>query len=259
MRARFITVVAATLALLLSTPAVAQWIDYKTPGVPRLPDGKPNLSAPAPRTADGKPDLSGIWQAGRAGEYGYDYDVTQNLQPGDLLPWAKALRMQRVQEFRKDSPLTRCLPVSIPFLNFRGLSRMVQTPGLMVILYESPNSPHRTIFMDGRPLPVDPNPTWLGYSVGRWEDDTTFVVDSNGTDDRTWLDNAGTIDTGTCTRPKAIAPFQTDRMLRAFGMVCSCCCEISVSKTHGRGGRPAARPLVGLVLRFHTQWRNRCP
>ena len=133
MRSHLRAMAAATLALALSAPTGAQWIDYKTPGVPRLPDGKPNLAAPAPRTADGKPDLSGIWQAGRAGEYGYDYDVTQNLQPGDLLPWAKALRQKRVQDFRKDSPLTRCLPVSIPFLNFRGLSRMVQTPGLMVM------------------------------------------------------------------------------------------------------------------------------
>src|SRR5216683_969058 len=190
MRGRLTAIVAATLALSLAAPAVAQWIDYKTPGVPRLPDGKPNLTAPAPRTADGKPDLSGIWQAGRAGEYGYDYDVTQNLQPGDLLPWAKALRMRRVQDFRKDSPLTRCLPVSIPFLNFRGLSRIVQTPGLMVILYESPNSPHRTIFTDGRPLPIDPNPTWLGYSVGRWEGDT-LVITTAGFNDRAWLDTAG--------------------------------------------------------------------
>ncbi len=198
MRVYLTPIAAATLALALCAPAVAQWIDYKTPGVPRLPDGKPNLAAPAPRTADGKPDLSGIWLAGRAGEYGYDYDVTQNLQPGDLLPWAKALRQKRVQDFRKDSPLTRCLPVSIPFLNFRGLSRMVQTPGLMVILYESPNSPNRTIFMDGRPLPVDPNPTWLGYSVGRWEGDT-LVVTTNGLNNDGWLDVGGNPQTETLT------------------------------------------------------------
>src|SRR5262249_881715 len=130
---------------LLSIPVAAQWINYPTPGIPRLPDGKPNLTAPAPRTADGRPDLSGVWRAGSAGQYGYDYDVTQTLASGDLLPAARALRLQRVQDFRKDSPLARCLPVSIPFLTFRGLSRMVQTPGVMVILYESPNSPHRLI------------------------------------------------------------------------------------------------------------------
>src|SRR5215831_5162358 len=139
MNARPIGIAVALLGCALCAPAIAQqWINYPTPGVPRLPDGKPNLSAPAPRTADGKPDLSGIWRAGRAGEYGYDYNVAQNLKPGDVQPSAEALRLKRVQDFRKDSPLARCLPVSVPFLNFRGMSRIVQTPALIVMLYESP-------------------------------------------------------------------------------------------------------------------------
>src|SRR5438445_7095277 len=91
----------------MSVSLTAQWFNYPTPGIPRLPDGKPNLSAPAPRTSDGKPDLTGIWRAGRAGEYGYDYDVTQTLKPEDVQPWAEALRLQRAQDFRKDSPLAR--------------------------------------------------------------------------------------------------------------------------------------------------------
>jgi hypothetical protein len=95
-----------------------------------------------------------------------------------------------VQDFRKDSPLAHCLPVSVPFLNFRGLSRIVQTPDMIVILYESPNSPHRSIFLDGRRLPKDPNPTWLGYSVGHWEGDT-LVVDTIGFNDKGWLDVGG--------------------------------------------------------------------
>ena len=90
----------------------------------------------------------------------------------------------------KTVPLAHCLPVSVPFLNFRGLSRIVQTPEMIVILYESPNSPHRTIFMDGRKLPEDPNPTWLGYSVGHWEGDT-LVVNSVGFNDMGWLDVGG--------------------------------------------------------------------
>jgi len=179
-----------TLAAAMSITAGAQWLGFKTPDIPRLPDGRPNLSAPAPRTSDGKPDLSGIWQGGRAGEYGYDYDVTQNLKPGDVQPWARDLRFKRAQDFRKDSPLAHCMPVSVPFLNFRGLSRIVQTPQLIVVLYESPNSPHRTIFMDGRPQPKDPNPTWLGYSVGRWEGDT-LVVTSTGFNELGWLDVDG--------------------------------------------------------------------
>jgi hypothetical protein len=181
---------AAALAVALSTLATAQWIDFRTPGIPRLPNGKPNLSAPAPRAADGKPDLSGIWQAGRAGQYGYDYNVAQKLPAGSVTPWAESVRQQRVQDFRKDSPLAQCRPVSIPFLNFRGLSRIVQTPGLIVILYESPNSPHRIIFTDGRELPKEMNPTWLGYSVGHWEQDT-LVVNSAGFNDRGWLDVGG--------------------------------------------------------------------
>jgi hypothetical protein len=174
----------------LSGSAVAQWIDYRAPGIPRLPDGMPNLAAPAPKALDGKPDLSGNWQAGRAGQYGYDYNVAQNLPAGSVTAWADSVREQRVQDFRKDSPLAQCRPVSIPFLNFRGLSRIVETPGVVVILYESPNSPHRVIFTDGRELPKDMNPTWLGYSVGHWEQDT-LVVNTAGFNDKGWLDVGG--------------------------------------------------------------------
>src|ERR1700681_1069003 len=189
MRTRLTLTVVAALSSLLSTPVAAQWIKFPTPGIPRLPDGKPNASPPAPRTAEGKPDLSGIWRSGGT-RHRYDYDVAQDLKPGEIQPWAEALRLQRVQDFRKDSPLARCLPVSLPFLNSRGLARIVQTPGLIVVLHESPNSPHRTIFTDGRDLPKDPNPTWLGYSVGRWEGDT-LVVTSAGFNDKAWLDSAG--------------------------------------------------------------------
>jgi hypothetical protein len=80
--------------------------------------------------------------------------------------------------------------VSIPFHNFFNLARIVQTPNLIVILYESPNGPHRTVFTDGRDLPKDPNPSWFGYSVGRWEGDT-LVVTTAGFNDRGWLDSAG--------------------------------------------------------------------
>lgn len=184
---------AALMAVLFSACTFAQWSDFKTPGIPRTSDGKVNLAGPAPRTADGKPDLSGVWQAGRAGpagQYGYDYNVAQELPADGVTPWALGVRQQRVQDFRKDSPLAHCLPVSVPFLQFRGLSRLVQTPELIVLLHESPNSPHRSIFLDGRKLPKDPNPTWLGYSVGHWDGDT-LVVESVGFNDRGWLDVGG--------------------------------------------------------------------
>ena len=177
----------AVLASLLPTTAAAQWLKYPTPGTPRLPDGTPNMTAPTPRTADGKPDLSGVWRG--AGPL-YRFNIAQDLKPEDIQPWAEALFVQRVRDSRKDSPLARCLPVSVPFHNFFNLTRIVQTPGLIVILYESPNSPHRTVFTDGRDLPKDPNPTWLGYSVGRWEGDTLMVTTA-GFNDKAWLDSAG--------------------------------------------------------------------
>jgi len=181
---------ASSVAFALSAPVAAQWFNFKSPGVPRLSDGKVNMTAPAPRTADGKPDLSGVWQAGRAGQYGYDYDVTQTLKPEDVQPWARELRFKRAQDFRKDSPLAHCMPVSVPFLNFRGLSQIVQTPKVIVVLHESPNSPHRMIYTDGRELPKDPNPTWLGYSVGRWDGDT-LVITTVGFNELGWLDVDG--------------------------------------------------------------------
>jgi hypothetical protein len=177
----------AVLASLLSSTAVAQWLNYPSPGTPRLPDGTPNLFAPAPRTADGKPDLSGIWRG--AGPL-YRFNIAQDLKPEDIRPWAEELFLKRVRDSRKDSPLARCLPVSVPFQNFFNLTQIVQTPGLIVMLYESPNSPHRTVFTDGRDLPKNPNPTWLGYSVGRWEGDT-LVVTTAGFNDKGWLDTAG--------------------------------------------------------------------
>jgi hypothetical protein len=188
------TLAGIAAASLLCVNAFAQWDNLRTPGIPRTADGKPDLNLPAPRTPAGKPDLTGIWQAGMAGAaggFGYDYNVALDLSPDAIAPWARAIKQDRVQNFRKDSPLAHCYPVSVPFLDFRGLSRIVQTPELIVILYESPNSPHRSIFLDGRELPKDPNPTWLGYSVAHWEGDT-LVVSSAGFNDEGWLDVGGT-------------------------------------------------------------------
>ena len=208
MESKYLAGAVAVLASLLPTLAAAQWFNYPTPGTPRLPDGKPNLSAPAPRTADGKPDLSGVWRG--AGPL-YRFNIAQDLKPEDIQPWAEALFLQRVRDSRKDSPLAHCLPVSVPFHNFFNLTRIVQTPALMVMLYESPNSPHRTIFTDGRDLPKDPNPTWLGYSVGRWEGDT-LVITSAGFNDRAWLDSAG--------HPQTESLRITERLLRRdFGHI----------------------------------------
>jgi hypothetical protein len=183
---------AATLAvvvILLSTDSAAQWLNYPTPGIPRTADGKPNLGAPAPRTSDGKPDLSGIWRGPGGGSY--DRNVARDLKPGDVQPWAEALYQQRVRDMGKDAPRANCLPDPFPYYHMVDLARFVQTPGLIVILYQgTTNSVHRTIFTDGRKLPADANPTWMGYSVGRWEGDT-LVVDTAGFNDRGWLDIEG--------------------------------------------------------------------
>src|SRR5215208_7460572 len=155
MNYRVILLAALVAAWLAGVPARAQWLNQPTPGTPRLSDGRPNLSAPVPQTADGKPDLSGVWRG--AGPI-YRFNIAQDLKREDIQPWAEALFLKRVRDSRKDSPLARCLPVSIPFHDFFNLMQIVQTPAQMVLLYESPNSPHRTVFTDGRDLPKDPNP-----------------------------------------------------------------------------------------------------
>jgi hypothetical protein len=176
----------SAVTLLLSVPLAAQWLDYKAPGIPRTPDGKPNLSAPVPRTADGKPDLSGIWRG--PGNSPYNRNIAVDLKPNEIQPWAQQVFQQHVFNLGADSPRAHCLPDPPPFYHLAGLARVVQTPALTVIINEAGTT--RTIHTDGRGLPEDPNPAWLGYSVGRWEGDT-LVVNTNGFNDRTWLDFAG--------------------------------------------------------------------
>jgi hypothetical protein len=176
-------------ASVLAAEASAQWLNYPTPGVPRMADGKPNLGAPAPRTADGKLDLSGVWRGPGAGSY--DRNVARDLKPGDVQPWAEALYQQRVRNMGKESPRASCLPDPFPYYHMVDLARFVQAPGLLVIMYQgTTNSVHRTVFTDGRKLPDDPNPAWMGYSVGHWEGDT-LVVETAGFNDRSWLDIEG--------------------------------------------------------------------
>jgi len=177
---------AVAVALLLSAPLAAQWLNYKTPGIPRTSDGKPNVSAPVPRTADGKPDLSGIWRG--PGNSPYNRNIAVDLKPNEIQPWAQQVFQQHVFNLGADSPRAHCLPDPPPFYHLAGLARIVQTPALTVIINEAGTT--RTIHTDGRGLPEDPNPAWLGYSVGRWEGDT-LVVNTNGFNDRTWLDFAG--------------------------------------------------------------------
>src|SRR5438876_672141 len=180
---------AALLLCMISLSAAAQWLDYPTAGIPRTADGKPDLSAPAPRTADGKPDFSGVWQADSQAYFG---NLAAGLKPEDvpMQPWARTLQQQRENNSHADDPLARCLPHGIPRINTNGLFpfKIIQTRGLVVILYEQLNL-FRQIFMDGRTLAKDVNPTWSGYSTGRWDGDT-LVIDPSGLNGLAWPDNA---------------------------------------------------------------------
>lgn len=198
--------------------AHAQWLNYPTPGTPRTRDGKPNLSAPAPRASKGKPDLSGVWQTEDApsgeiqrlfGDLSYEvvpgddprtfnkyfFNILADFKPEEspIRPAAAAeLTRKRTEGLGfKDGPPSHCLPLGVPGADILSYApfKIVQTPGLIVIMYEVDNS-RRQVYTDGRKLPVDPQPAWLGYSVGKWEGDT-LVVDTAGFNDKSWLDAFG--------------------------------------------------------------------
>jgi len=207
----------------------AQWPDYKTSGVPRTPEGKPILDGPTPKTPDGHPDFSGVWAlrggpggpgggAGRGGQKGGPKgqppadappappppppsgppvasfkNIGQGFKEGlPLLPWAADLLTKRKAENSKDNPDAHCLPLGLMQLHMHPQPRkIIQTPGLMLILYEA-QAGVRQIFMDGRSLPNnDPQPWWYGYSIGKWDGDT-LVVETTGFRDDVWLDIDGT-------------------------------------------------------------------
>ncbi len=181
--------VAAAVVLLQSVSLSAQWLGYREPGIPRAANGKPNLTAPAPRTPDGKPDLSGLWEPDLSP---YRFDVIQDVKDeGIFRPAAEALFMKRALDLRRDNPVTHCLPAGPQAIFAAGSSRfyrIVQSPRMIGLLYELGG--FRQIYTDGRPLPEDPNPTWVGYSTAHWDGDT-LVVETAGFNDKTWLDMVG--------------------------------------------------------------------
>ena len=182
---------AALFALfLMSTSLSAQWTKIPRTGIPRTADGKANLSAPAPRSVDGRPDLSGIWEPDGAK---YVRNIAADLKPEDVpfQPWAKALFDSRVDgAHSREDPDANCLPQGVPKINAAPAPwKIVQAPGSLVIVYEAFNL-WRQIFLDGRELVPDANPTWMGYSTGKWEGDT-LVVDTRGFNGKIWLDQLG--------------------------------------------------------------------
>ena len=203
----FIRLAVLITALVASPSLPAQWDPRLPAGVPKNDKGEADLTGPVPRTADGKPDLSGVWQG--AGSSGASQaaaaepppgppvaafrDVAQNIKEGlPLKPEGAALLKERRDNNSKDNPEAHCLPMGIMQFHTQGAPRkFLQTPGVLVILYEA-SSGLRQIFTDGRPLPNnDPQPWWYGYSVGKWDGDT-LVVETTGFRDGGWLDINGT-------------------------------------------------------------------
>jgi hypothetical protein len=193
-----------TLVLLLCAAGgvlVAQWSNQPDPGTPRTRDGKPILTAPAPR-ANGKPDLSGIWEVegsplkvsallGEDDFSKYFINVLADFKSGEepLQPSAPALSAQLGLQAREQLPRV-CGPPSLPAADLAPSPfKIIQTPGLFLMLYENYMT-FRQIYMDGRKPPVDPQPSFLGYSVGKWEGDV-MVVETTGLNDLRQLDTAG--------------------------------------------------------------------
>ena len=205
----------------LSTSAAAQWPRYRDAAVPRTPDGKVNMTAPAPTTPDGHPDLSGVWEnlgwrdganasdsiSGTGGAPGSRTEASRRPPapsiamffdigagvPGGLpfQPWARELKNTRTAENAKDNPDAHCLPLGNMQLHLHPEPRkIIWSPKQIVILYEG-NGGVRQIFTDGRPLPPgDAQPWWFGYSTGKWVGDV-LVVETAGFRDGGWLDVNG--------------------------------------------------------------------
>ena len=211
--------------LLAAAPVAAQWFTYPSAGVPRKADGTVNMSGPTPRMADGKPDFSGIWMTAEANrptsglssprnQTGPKEAQTIDDRPGDptairssrqmsnigvdipgglpYQPWLVPIVKERTANDAIGDPHIRCLPDN--FLRAYGLPHLlkfVHSPGLLVVLNEM-NAGYRQVFTDARPLPKDPNPSWQGYSSGRWSGDT-LIIDTIGVRDDTWIDWNGSV------------------------------------------------------------------
>jgi hypothetical protein len=206
MNALIKTACAVAICAVLSPALLAQWPTYSSYPVPRLPNGDVNLGAPAPRTPDGRPDFNGVWRGAPTGQRGQPppvattgfplatfRDIGSTFKDGlPLTPYGSELLKKHMAGNSKDNPEAHCLPMGIMQFHTQGMPRkFVQTPGLIVILYEA-SSGIRQIFTDGRPLPPkeDSQPWYYGYSTGKWEGDT-LVVETNNLRDNGWLDIIG--------------------------------------------------------------------
>jgi len=202
--------------VVLAAALLAQWLNYPAAGAPRLPDGKVDLNAKAPRTREGRPDLSGVWQtelesadviASRSNNDAakfivpgddpntfsrYFFNILSDFTPDNApMKPETAAYMRSIAERKAGNPGGLCVPHGLPQADLMSYApfKIVQTPALVTVLYELDNN-YRQIYLDGRTFPKDLNPTWGGYSVGKWEGDT-LVVEARGFNERTRLDVAG--------------------------------------------------------------------
>jgi hypothetical protein len=219
MKTLFNAIILVAMVVATSPFAHAQWPNHPSPNVPKTADDKVNMEGPTPRMPDGKPDFSGIWslrfagggngQRGQRGAGGAPAvppppppdgitvatfgNAGQGMKDDlPFQPWAKELLDKRRADNSKDNPDAHCLPMGfLQFHNHPEPRKMIQTPNLLVIIYEA-NSGLRQIYMDGRKLPNKDNvePWYYGYSIGHWESDT-LVVETTGFTDGQWLDVRG--------------------------------------------------------------------
>ncbi len=181
------------VACVVQVPLMGQWLKQPTAGLPRTPDGKPDLAAPVPRGEAGRPVL--VRPLASRAVAGRRHHPRLHRWAVPFQPWAETLFKKRVADFARDDPSAKCIMGGVPRADFVPYPfKILEVPGMVVILYEAIQG-YRQIFTDGRQLPKDPNPAWMGYSVGRWEGDV-FVVESSGFNDDVWLDNMGRPATG---------------------------------------------------------------
>jgi hypothetical protein len=222
---------AATISITVVFVAVsanAQWLNYPSPRTPLTRDGKPDLTAKCPRTRDGKPDFSGVWQVEPPppgeieGLFGgafvkqaegddsrqfakYFHDFLIDFKPGEepLRPEAAALAAERRKTM--NPPTSQCLPLGVPAIEMIAFPfKIFQTADSLAIFHEV-NGVFRQFHLDGRKLPENPFPSWMGYSTGRWVGDT-LVVETAGFNDKAWMDLRG--------RPRSEAMHVTERYHR---------------------------------------------
>jgi hypothetical protein len=206
--------ISALLPILLAAPGFGQWIRYPKKNVPRLADGKVDMTAPAPKQADGKPSLEGVWLGDNWMPAGARRNPpSRNVKTSKLLPAGQKIFDARMEDHMVNDPKTKCMPNGVPHANTEPYPfEIVHTPEKTLILYEMYNL-RRSVFTDGRVLPKnikDFTPTWMGYSVGHWEGDE-FVVETTGFNDLVWpIDMGG--------HPSSDALFVTERFKRVdFG------------------------------------------